>query len=182
MSPTPTPEPTVHSLREMERLAAAMVESGYCTPSDVTGCTQTEIAEMTAAAEFALPDDYLAFLQVMGRNPGTLFQGRAIPFPACLEARGVAEDISRDEEENLTLEDKFFFGHHQGYIVYFLERQSPGVFLYQEGHPEVQKLADSFGQWVWDSFERSRSIREENRRLDVEIERKRAQMRAEGKL
>ncbi|MBU3063127.1 SMI1/KNR4 family protein [Nocardia sp. NEAU-G5] len=166
----------------MRRLATAMVESGYCTPSDIVGCTPAEIAEMTASAEFTLPDEYLAFLQVLGRNPGTLFQGRAIPFPASLEAREVAQDIAEDEEESLTLDCKFFFGHHQGYIVYFVEEGSPGVFLYQEGHPDVLKLADSFTQWLWESYERSRTIRADGERLEREAERKREQMRAEGKL
>ncbi|MBU3066402.1 SMI1/KNR4 family protein [Nocardia sp. NEAU-G5] len=166
----------------MSRLGTVMVDSGFCTPADIEGCTPDEIAQIVAPAEFPLPTEYLAFLQVFGRKPGTLFQGREIHFPACLLAPTVAEEISEDPEESLTTEDRFFFGHHQGYIVFFFQRGMREVFAYQEGHPNVQTLGENFTSWLWHVLERTRDIRADGERLERETERKRAQMRAEGKL
>lgn len=182
MSPIPTPEPDAGSLAEMERLGTVMIETGFCTRADIEGCNPEEIAQVVAPTDFPLPSDYLAFLKVFGRKPGTLFQGREIPFPACLLAPTVAREISEDPSENLTLDNRFFFGHHQGYIVFFFQRGAREVFAYQEGNPNVQKLDDDFTSWLWHVMERTRDLRADGERLERETERKRAQMRAEGKL
>ncbi|WP_405161405.1 SMI1/KNR4 family protein [Nocardia sp. NBC_01499] len=182
MSPTPTFPPTEESLREVERFRHALIDAGIATGDDIAGCTDEEIARVAAVATFPLPDEYVAFLKVLGRKAGTLLRGSAIFFPEPLDAFEAAEDIAEGPNEKLTLPDRFFFGHHQGYRVFFFEKGSPAVFFYQEGHPEVQKLGETFQSWLWTVLERSKAIDEDNRRLQAETEAKRAQMRAEGKL
>jgi hypothetical protein len=67
------------------------------------------------------------------------------------------EEVAADPAEYLTAEGRFFFGHHQGYKFYFFKQESQVVYLYQEGYPEVQKLADSFLGWLWQIYRRTRA-------------------------
>ncbi|MGF6884852.1 hypothetical protein ABIA39_008656 [Nocardia sp. GAS34] len=181
MSPTPTPRPS--SLQELERLRQEMLHTEYTTPDTFAGCSTEEIQQVVdAASPIQLPDEYIAYLQLFGRGSGTLFRGSNICYPAPLESRESAEDIASDPEETLTLENRFFFGDHQGYTVYFFEQGSDAVFGYAEGHPEVLRLAETFTQWLWETFRRSQAIRADSERLRAETAKKRAQMRAEGKL
>ena len=66
------------------------------------------------------------------------------------------EEVAADPSENLTLDGRFFFGHHQGYKFYFFQEGSRAVYHYQEKHPVVETLADSFLQWLWQILERTR--------------------------
>ena len=182
MSHTPT-SPSESSLREAERFRQGLLDVDFASPDDIVGCTDEEISRVSAVATFPLPDEYLAFLKVLGRRAGTFFPGTSIYFPEPLDVFGCAEDIAGEPGEDLTLENRFFFAHHQGYRVFFFERGRPEVFIYQEGHPgEIQKLGETFLSWLWSVLERSQALREDSKRLRAETEEKRAQMRAEGKL
>ncbi|MGF6889653.1 hypothetical protein ABIA39_009114 [Nocardia sp. GAS34] len=181
MSPTATPPP--NSREGIEAVRDAMISSGFTTSDTFEGCSQDEInAVIEAAGSVELPGDYLAFLQVFGRHAGTLFRGSHVCYPEPLTARDAAVDVASDPEETLTLENRFFFGHHQGYEVYFFEHASDAVYSYVEGHPFDQKLADNFTQWLWDVFHRTKELRDRSEQLRQDTERKRAQMRAEGAL
>ncbi|MEV0111163.1 hypothetical protein AB0H42_33235 [Nocardia sp. NPDC050799] len=111
-----------------------------------------------------------------------LFSGIARVYPAPLTAREAAEDVASDPEETLTLENRFFFGHHQGYEVYFFEYGNSAVYSYVEEYPFDQKLADNFILWLWNVFHRSKELRDRSVQLRRETEAKREQRRAEGKL
>jgi hypothetical protein len=180
MSPIPTPSEA--SLREAERFRQSLLDTGFATADQIIGCTDEEICRVAAVATFPLPDEYLAFLKVFGRRAGTFLRGQSVFFPEPLDAFEAAEDIAGGAGERLDLVNRFFFGHHQGYRVFFFEKGSPAVLGYQEGHPEVQKLGESFQVWLWQVLERSQTLRENSRKLQAETELKRAKMRAEGKL
>ncbi|MFQ6397558.1 SMI1/KNR4 family protein [Nocardia sp. KC 131] len=182
MSPTPT-FPNDTSLREAERFRQALLDTGFATADEIAGCTDEEISRVAAVATFPLPDECLAFLKVLGRKAGTFFQGKGMFFPEPLDTYEAAEGIAAEPGEDLTVEDRFFFGHHQGYQVFFFEKGRPEVFVYVEGHPgEIQKLGESFFGWLWLVCERSQLLREDTERRRAENEAVRQQMRAEGKL
>ncbi len=112
-----------------------------------------------APGAFPVPDEYLAFLAVLGKSAGTFFVGTDLFYPALLEANEAAVDINSGPGEDLSLSDRFFFGHHKGYKVYFFERNSEAVYTYQEGHPEVQRLAGSLLEFLRQAFEIQRNLR-----------------------
>ncbi|BEK94107.1 hypothetical protein NSK11_contig00071-0047 [Nocardia seriolae] len=138
------------SMHAMEALRRDLLISGIAVSSDeIVGCSDNEISRIVAAAEsFPIPGTYLAFLKVFGRKAGDLFRGTDLFFPGLLDAKDAAIDIASGPSEELTLENRFFFGHHQGYKVYFFELGSEAVYGYQEGYPHVQKLADSLVDWL----------------------------------
>ncbi|QLY32957.1 SMI1/KNR4 family protein [Nocardia huaxiensis] len=143
----------------MKVLCRELLASGIATVDEIEGCSASEIGEVvSAAAQFPLPDEYLAFLRVLGKKAGALFRGTDLFFPTLLEAKEAALDIAEGPDESLKLEDRFFFGHHQGYKVYFFELGSPAVFAYQEGHPEVELLADSFLKFLQHALEVRKSL------------------------
>lgn len=137
------------------------MKSGFAKTGEIVSCAADEVAEVVAAAPdaFPVPDKYLAFLTVLGKSAGALFVGTDLFYPPLLEASEVAADISSGIGEALSLSDRFFFGHHQGYKVYFFERNSEAVYTYQEGHPEVQRLASSFLEFLRQAFEIQQNLR-----------------------
>ncbi|WP_156161415.1 SMI1/KNR4 family protein [Nocardia vulneris] len=145
----------------MRALCRDLVESGFAKAGEIVGCTADEVAEVVAMAPgaFPVPDEYLAFLAVLGKSAGTFFVGTDLFYPALLEANEAAVDINSGPGEDLSLSDRFFFGHHKGYKVYFFERNSEAVYTYQEGHPEVQRLAGSLLEFLRQAFEIQRNLR-----------------------
>ncbi|WP_063632232.1 SMI1/KNR4 family protein [Nocardia brasiliensis] len=145
----------------MRALCQDLVESGFAKAGEIAGCTADEVAEVVATApdSFPVPDEYLAFLAVLGKAAGTFFVGTDLFYPSLLEANEAAADISSGPGEDLSLSDRFFFGHHQGYKVYFFERNAEAVYVYQEGHPEIQRLASSFLEFLRQAFELQKSLR-----------------------
>lgn len=146
--------PTVFNDKSIDELARALVAEQLASPTELVGCDERDIGEVQGLSPFPLPADYVAFLRRMGRRSGMLFQGSTLWFPALAEATEVAYDIAEDPAESLTVQDRFFFGHHQGYKVYFFQRDDPAVYHYYEGHPEMpaEKLAGTFGDWAWNFF------------------------------
>jgi hypothetical protein len=165
-------------------LRQAMLNSGFSNGEDFVGCSDDEILQVIRkASPFNLPDEYLAFLRIMGRKSRPLFAGSGVNFPSSLYiASDAADDVASGPGETLTLENRFFFGHHQGYIVYFFEKNSPAVFGYKEGDPRVHRLADNFIDWMWIEWEDTRESLIEIEETRARTEAKRAQLRAEGKI
>jgi hypothetical protein len=160
-----------------------MLASGLSKPENFLGCSEEEIARVVeAASPFLLPDEYLAFLEAMGRRCRPLFVGSGINYPEPLDAVEAADDVASGPDEALTLDNRFFFGHHQGYIVYFFEADSPAVFGYKEGDPQVHRLADDFIDWMWIEWKATRAALQRIRERDARTEAKHAQLRAEGEI
>ena len=138
----------------MKHLRKELLTSGVASEDEIMGCSASEKEDVSSSAgSFRLPDQYLAFLQVMGRRAGELFEGTDIFYPRSLEAREAAIDVASAAGESLSLENRFFFGHHQGYKVYFFEPDFPAVFTYQEGRPEVRMLAKSLLAFLQNALE-----------------------------
>lgn len=177
MSPTASTPPN-NVGRDIGRLPAALVESGWAKADDIIGCSESEIEQVQQSAQFPLPDDYVSFLKKMGHRAGRLFQGKVLYFPAMMESPEVADYLAADPRQSLTLDNRFFFGDHQGYIVYFFQKDDPAVYSYQEGHPEdpAHRVADSFAEWAWRYFEWSLELHAENRELFESRQRKREAM------
>lgn len=151
----------VQALESMRALCRDLVGSGFAMVDEVSGCTPDEVAEVVSAAPdgFPIPDEYLAFLKVLGRQAGSFFAGTDLFFPSLLEANEAAADMSSGPGESLSLKNRLFFGHHQGYRVYYFERGSEAVYAYQEGHPESQRLANSFLDFLRQAFELQKNLR-----------------------
>ncbi|MFE9582091.1 SMI1/KNR4 family protein [Nocardia sp. NPDC006044] len=149
------------NIESMRTLCQDLVDAGFASADEVVGCTAEEIAQIvsTALDGFPVPDEYIAFLEVLGRGAGSFFVGTDLFYPSLLEASEAAADISSGSGEVLSLRDRFFFGHHQGYKVYFFDRGSEAVYAYQEGTPENQLLADSFLAFLRQAFELQKNLR-----------------------
>ncbi|MEV6361678.1 SMI1/KNR4 family protein [Nocardia asteroides] len=141
----------------MESFSRELINSGFATSDTIRGCDPDEIARVLAPAGFPVPAEYHAFLACMGKQAGTLFQGTDLFYPQMLDAWEAAGDIAGQE---LSLADRFFFGHRQGYKVYFFEPGSAAVHCYQEGIPGVRALADDFLAFLRRSWAVQQSIRE----------------------
>ncbi|MGS2809913.1 hypothetical protein [Nocardia sp. MW-W600-9] len=119
------------SVEDIKDLRQELFASGVASEDEIVGCSASEMEDVSSSAgSFRLPDQYLAFLQVMGRRAGNLFEGTDIFYPRLLEAREAAIDVASQGGDSLSLENRFFFGHHQGYKVYFFEPNSSAVFAY----------------------------------------------------
>ncbi|WP_434422039.1 SMI1/KNR4 family protein [Nannocystis pusilla] len=80
------------------------------------GCTQAEIDELTQFAGRPLPDAYVKFLQLAGRNSDTITRGSDAYYPIIFELRQWAINILTEANCPYTLpHDMFVFSMHQGY-------------------------------------------------------------------
>ncbi|MFI6171677.1 SMI1/KNR4 family protein [Nocardia sp. NPDC051052] len=142
-------------------LCRDLAGAGFVTVDEITGCTADDVAEVVAAAPdgFPISGEYQAFLAVMGRGAGSFFLGTDLFFPSLLEASEAAAGISSGPGETLSLQNRFFFGHHQGYKVYYFDLGSEAVYAYQEGHPESQRLANSFLEFLRQAFDIQKDLR-----------------------
>jgi hypothetical protein len=167
----------------MRRLRQTLLDTGLAAEDDVIGCTPEEIARVEhAAAGFPLPDEYLAFLQVMGHGAGELLRGENIYYPKLLTAGRVAATIAAEPDESLTTVDRFFFGQHHGVVVYFFDRASSEIFCYEETSPDVEVVGSSFANWLFTAAERTKSILDTVQRRDAETEAIRQKLRERGEL
>jgi hypothetical protein len=164
--------------RSFERLAESLIELKMAEPEEIRGCADGEVERISATAPFSLPADYVDFLRVMGRGAGRLFEGSWFFYPGMLEAPEAAQEIAAEPGESLTLDGRFFCGHHQGYQVYFFEEYLPAVYYYYERHSEtpVFRVADSFTGYAWQFRDYLLKLREDNLRLFEERQRKREEM------
>ncbi|MEV6771218.1 SMI1/KNR4 family protein [Nocardia sp. NPDC051030] len=178
MSPTAFQNPPSDAaLEKALRLRTALLDSELADQASIIGCTVSEIQQVAQKSPIPLPDEYLAFLQVMGRKAGRLFRGTSVFFPEPLDAVVAAEDIAGDTGETLTLENRFFFAHHQGYQVFFFENHQPNVYCYVERNPDrIQTLAESFLDWAWRAHEITLELRIEGKRLFESRQQKREAM------
>lgn len=64
------------------------------------------------------------------RGAGNLFRGSDLYYPACLGTGEYARECQREEDDNVPLGDRFFFGHHQGYVLYFFKPDDERVWQY----------------------------------------------------
>ncbi|MCC3318094.1 SMI1/KNR4 family protein [Nocardia africana] len=158
------------SRQDIESFGRELLESGFATRESIIGCNAEEIAQVYAVAPvgFPVPGEYHAFLEHMGKKAGTLFRGTDLFFPQMLDSRDAAVDISG---EGLSLDDRFFFGDHQGYKVYFFKLGSEAVYTYQEGDPEETKLADGFIAFLRQSWNVQRKLRESTTAMRNQSER-----------
>ncbi|MFJ4658093.1 SMI1/KNR4 family protein [Nocardia sp. NPDC088792] len=166
MSPTRYPAPDPASSESAQRLRNALITSGLASESGFIGCTDDEVSSVQAVSPIPLPSDYVAFLQVMGRRADRLFQGRGVFFPEPLDTFVDVRALIEEDGEAISMDNRFFFGHHQGYKFFFFEKGTPAVYCYTEHHADdIQKLNDSFLGWAWAHYEQALASRTEGRRL-----------------
>ena len=140
---------------ELSALAAAV---------DAVGCTDDEVAQVSADQGRTLPGTYRCFLKVMGRDVGGLFGGALASYPHILGLRAAAIDLLRDNgERNADVfalpDDAIVISFHdQGYAFQFI-RASLGddapVEMWTEGPAmdRTEVVAASVLDWVRNAFD-----------------------------
>ncbi|QVQ53422.1 SMI1/KNR4 family protein [Spiractinospora alimapuensis] len=128
---------------ELVRLDAAR-------PEEMVGCGPDELDHILAEfPEVRPPEAYLVFMRELGRNAGNLFRGSNYGYADCLSMRDHVVFERRHEDPGIpAIEGRFFFGHHQGYVLYFFKPDDERVWLYIENDPPEQVTASSFQEHV----------------------------------
>ncbi|MBB4932251.1 hypothetical protein F4561_003071 [Lipingzhangella halophila] len=133
----------------LDQLLAELARLDAARPAEIRGCAEREVREILAECPFgAPPEAYVAFMRKAGRGAGNLFRGSNFYYPDCLGLWSYAQECQQQEDENVPLGDRFFFGHHQGYMLYFFKPEDERVWLYTlEGDGE-EAVAPSFQAFV----------------------------------
>ncbi|MFE3988276.1 SMI1/KNR4 family protein [Nocardia tengchongensis] len=177
MSHTRFPDPDPASVEDALRLRSALIESGLASSDGFAGCTDEEIAAIQSVSPIPLPSDYVAFLQLMGHRADGLFQGRGVFYPEPLDTYVDVRDLVEKDGENISMDGRFFFGHHQGYVFFFFEKEDPAVYSYTERHADdLRRLSDSFLAWGWAHYEQALEVRARGRLMFEERQQKREAM------
>jgi SMI1 / KNR4 family (SUKH-1) len=146
------------TVSRMEQLARDIVAAGLSSPDELKGCTREEIEELQRKFRITLPETYVEWLRIMGRDAGKFLKGSDAFFPALLELREGAEELLAENGTKFAIpHDAFVFLMHQGYqFLFFRTAQNdpdPQVSHYLEGKGLTQPwnhLSDYFQQALLD--------------------------------
>jgi len=131
---------------------ARLTSAGLVAASQLSGCTEQDIAKIEAKYGIQLPAAYRSFLAAMGRSAGTFFVGTDFLFPDVLTLREQAERLLQECKAKIALgKTDFVFAVHQGYQFLFMksgESDDPAVFLYEECEEDFRLAADRFSDWL----------------------------------
>ncbi len=135
----------------LDGLVAELLRLDAARPEEIEGCTEQEIDQVLAGCPFTSPPlAYVAFMRRAGRAAGNLFRGSDIHYPDCLGLREYAEECKQQEDSNVPLGDRFFFGHHQGYVLYFFQPEDERVWTYTLEEDGEKVAAVNFRAFVAD--------------------------------
>ena len=129
--------------RELVRLDGARAE-------EMAGCSAEAIGAMLRAfPDVAPPTDYLAFMRELGAGSGNLFRGSDFRCADCLEMPDYLREC-RAEDPQVPIGERFYFGHHQGYVLYFFKQGDGRVWCYELESAGEEVAARSFPAFVTD--------------------------------
>lgn len=129
---------------------AELVGLDAVRPEEMVGCGPDELDEILAEfPEVRPPEAYLVFMRELGQGAGNLFRGSSFGYADCLSMREHVAFERRHEDPNTPpVEGRFFFGHHQGYVLYFFKPEDERVWLYIEDDSPEKVNASSFQEHV----------------------------------
>jgi len=124
-------------LERVKQLAERLVATGLASASQMLPCTDIEIGDIERAQGAPLPAAYRAFLKLMGRGAGELFEGSDCFYPEVLDAKLFAKALLVEDGGGHKLpQDAIVILVHQGYQFYYCEAsqgENPPVLHYLEG-------------------------------------------------
>ncbi len=133
----------------LDELVAELLQLDAARPEEIRGCTEQEIGHVLAECPFGSPPlAYVGFMRRTGRAAGNLFRGSDIHYPNCLGVREYAAECKEHEDPDVALGDRFFFGHHQGYVLYYFQPDDERVWTYTLGGDGEKVTAASFRAFV----------------------------------
>lgn len=137
----------------LDRLIEELLRLDAARQEEIRGCTDEEVQRVLAECPFGSPPlEYVRFMRKCGRNTGNLFRGSDFHYPDFLGLRNYAAECKREEDANVPLGRRFFFGHHQGYMLYYFKPEDGRVWLYTLGGTEEEIAAASFPKLVADNL------------------------------
>ncbi|WP_052745685.1 hypothetical protein [Allosalinactinospora lopnorensis] len=135
----------------LDQLAEELLRLDAARPEEIRECTEQEVRQILAECPFGSPPSaYVGFMRRFGRGAGNLFRGSDIHYPACLGLREYAEECRREEDENVPIGERFFFGHHQGYVLYCFKPEDERVWSYTLQGDGEEVAAPGFQSFIAD--------------------------------
>lgn len=137
---------------ELPRLRDALLQITQRSTRPVVGLTLAEIQALEHAFGVALPDPYVQFLLVAGRDTGSFMFGSDMNASSMVRIRQNALGLLAEAGLPALRVADFVFCSHQGYqFLYFCADgvdSDPPVFYFMEGTSGPTKVYDSFSEWL----------------------------------
>jgi hypothetical protein len=141
----------------IDRFADKLVQLKIARPSEIVGCTPSEVQQVALDQGSPLPLRYAQFLSEMGRRAGEFLRGTDVFYPEVLRQRQDALELLIENESSLSLpDDAIVFLMHQGYVFLFIrasEGDDPPVYHYKEGNETFTRPSATFTQFLYDSLQ-----------------------------
>ncbi len=142
---------------EFSDVIRALVDSGAATPSDIVGCSDSDVDRLETSLGVSLPRVYREFLKTMGRSAGRLFVGTDVFYAKVGELKTWAEEMLQESSSSACLpEDSVVFLMHQGYVFCFFrtsEGDDPPVYRVLEGGAIPERPWESFTEFLMQSVQ-----------------------------
>ena len=128
-----------------------VIESKVASPTEIRGCTSSEIVALQARLSSPLPKALHECLLQFGTQSGDVMDGDLFGVAGINEAYEVAEEIATDElRSELSLGRLLPILQHHGYQFHYLpadRSDDPGVWLFREGNQQPVKCSPSLTAW-----------------------------------
>ena len=129
-----------------------LVSAGLASPSQVVGCSDTEIRQLESLVNAKLPIIYKEFLKTMGQCAGSFLAGTDLFMPKLFNLRTWAETLLQRTDSPFRLPPSIFvFLVHQGYQFMFFhlnQGDDPEVFHFEEGEEQPRAVFSHFTDWL----------------------------------
>lgn len=137
----------------IEMFADRVVKSGLSSRWSMKGCSDAEIRRLEDIFEVRLPEEFKAFLRIMGHGAGKFMRGTDIFYRHLFDNRAAAEEMLEEEDNPFYLSPStFVFSNHQGYIFHAFDcdthLKDPPVFGFADEEPMMKQIANSFSDFL----------------------------------
>lgn len=129
-------------------LIKRLVDADVVAEGAITGCSNSEIAEIESHFKLNLPQTYKQFLAYFGKNHDSFLNDLLMTYPFLIQERQQADDLL--EKYQVQIPAKAFIFMIGDYQLYFFDTEAgddPPVLFYTEGE-SVRQLSEHFSEWI----------------------------------
>jgi len=136
-----------------QELTARLLCSGLCSPTAISGCSETELDEIETHLGVRLPEQYKEVMRTIGKCAGDFNSDIDMYYPTVLTLNSLAVTILSDYKMQLPDRSFVFASRYGGEYLFFQDWQDnpdPPVFYWTS---EVPESFDVVYKSIWEYIE-----------------------------
>lgn len=140
-------------MKELEFIKETFIKFGKYFSGSISGCSEEEIRLIESQFGFELPEVYIEFLKIMGKESAGIFSGAEISYSLLPQINSIARQTAAENKIPLLNNSFFFFNNLDYSFLYFIagEENNPPVYLLMiaDGPPTNEKVFDKLSDYFF---------------------------------